>query len=650
MLHALSKWGRYAIFCLAAAIGSNDDGPAPRVTIETKAMGRFVVGVPWALLLVAGNPATALVNPHFTPTDLVKQSSLVAVLKPSAPDANGRLTAQVGKCLKGKAPAEKVTIELMPDWVKPVAESIANLGDGPALLFLGKSGDQQETALFHLAGNWFRLKAKGGAAFAMVAVDDEMRGTWFGGSDMLAKAVEYILSSPAPVVPVAVGCSWADRKVLGKIAGPVSAAQAIDLAGKGQIALFVAADNGDRVYRYDSVKKDFADVTASLKLVSRSRVAAWADFTGDSRCDLANWDGKVLSLWAQSADGTFPERGVVMAGELEGECLGLSVLDGGVPGRAALLAGTRDGPMFLVPQKDGSLKPAALDARGADRKALGKPGACLVADFDGDGMADVLEPFAESSLFYKGTGNGGFAPAAKCEVAQGKGKAVAWLGDFDCEGRIDIFMSGEDDCRLWHNRGEMKFQETLAVSGEVAYMVQPGAVCGQTFDINNDGRPDVMVCYSEGIPWIFFNRGFRSFAKALEVTEDNVIPEARAGTQAAVVEDFNGDGAQDLAVVLTTGEVRMFVRSSDEPEKCLGVRVSLPVGRGPIGPVPVTAWADKRCLGVWNVTAGTPGPIVACGEPGEIVLKWHQWPGGKLEEKTVTLIDKPVALILGQQK
>ena len=273
-----------------------------------------------------------------------------------------------------------------------------------------------------------------------------------------------------------------------------------------------------------------------------------------------------------------------------------------------------------------------------------------MADFDGDGIADILEPFAASSLFYKGQGNGTFAPAVKCDVAQGKGKAIAWLGDFDCDGRMDIFISGENECRLWHNCGGMKFRESLAVSGEVAYMAQPGAVCGQTCDVNNDGRPDVMMCYREGIPWIFFNRGFRSFAKALEITEDNVIPETRGGTQAGVIEDFNGDGGQDLALVLTTGEIRMFLRSADDAEKCLAARVSLPPGKGPIGPVPVTGWVEDRCLGVWNVTAGSPGPINGCGEAGEIVLKWPAGPGGKLEEKTVTLMDKPVSVVLEAKK
>jgi hypothetical protein len=73
--------------------------------------------------------------------------------------------------------------------------------------------------------------------------------------------------------------------------------------------------------------------------------------------------------------------------------------------------------------------------------------------------------------------------------------------------------------------------------------------------------------------------------------------------------------------------------------------VSLPLGAGPIGPVTVTGWAGKRCLGAWNVTSGSPGVLIARGGAGNIVLKW-QTPAGKPVEKKITLIDKQVRFVL----
>ena len=102
--------------------------------------------------------------------------------------------------------------------------------------------------------------------------------------------------------------------------------------------------------------------------------------------------------------------------------------------------------------------------------------------------------------------------------------------------------------------------------------------------------------------------------------------------------------------VLANGEVRMFLRSADEAEKCLrrGCRCRWARGR----------WSRARhrlgrgsLPGVWNVTAGQPGPIIGCGEAGKIVLKWPAGLGGKLEEKTVAMMDEePVSVVLEAKK
>ena len=65
-----------------------------------------------AVVLCAAGPASALINPRFTPINLVEQATLVALVKPAAPDAKGKLAAAVGKCLKGKAPA-RLSLDLI---------------------------------------------------------------------------------------------------------------------------------------------------------------------------------------------------------------------------------------------------------------------------------------------------------------------------------------------------------------------------------------------------------------------------------------------------------------------------------------------------------------------------------------------------------
>ena len=613
-------------------------------------MRRFLTGavLAAAITLIAVGTARALINPKFTPIHLVEQSDLILVLKLGAPDAKQQVAVEVRKCLKGKAPAGKMTIDLsksaQKDRAKAIGEAIARLGDEPAMLFVGKDEEKEDAAFLHLAGQWVRLAPVEGGVWDMLSVDVGMEGTWAGGTDMLIRAVDYILADASPDVPVAVGFSWGDRKTIGKIEGRACGAQAVDLAGKGEFSLFIAAEQGDRVFRYDPKAKDFKDITAALKLASKSRLSAWADFNGDGRLDLASWDGKALKVWLQGADGAFPAAGAEVAAELKDGCLGLAVLDAGVEKAPGLLASTPGAPGLLVPQKGGAFKATAL-AQGAAAKDLGAAGPCVAADLDGDGLGDVLQVCAKGALFYKGQGAGAFAEARKLDVAAGKAPLVAFAGDYDADGRLDVFTAGEDGCRLWHDRGNLKFEETFGISGEISYTAGPDALAGGTCDVNNDGRADIFLAYPSGIPMIFFNRGFRSFGKALEMTEQQVIPETAVGQQAGAVEDFNGDGAQDMALVLKNGEVMVFLRKTFEGEAPLAARAALPLGGAFAGPLTVTGWKGKRCLGAWNVVAGSADAFFGQPGAGEVVLKW-QFPGGKPQQKAVELDNKAVRISL----
>ena len=81
-----------------------------------------------------------------------------------------------------------------------------------------------------------------------------------------------------------------------------------------------------------------------------------------------------------------------------------------------------------------------LSAAGVDLKKLGKAAPCLVADFDGDGVADVLAPFAAGSVLFRGLTPGKFASGVACAVKLGTGQSGACVGDFDGDGRFDVLL------------------------------------------------------------------------------------------------------------------------------------------------------------------------------------------------------------------
>ena len=616
------------------------------------------------VILLTGIEARALINPNFTPIQLVEQSTEILVLKCGKPDEKARVVCQVHEALKGKAAQSSVTIDLSawpePDTVKAAAALVAASGDQPALLFAGEyheeggAGEQLASAYLHVSGKWLGLfRAEHGTWELASRIDaNQMEATWAGGSDMLLRCVKYIQTAPDPDVPVAAGTSWDRQEKIAHIAGQVSSVQAVDLVGDGRLSLYAASDAGDRLFAFQPEKKAFEDLTAARGLKARSKVAVWGDFNGDGRVDLASWDGSALSIWQQAADGTFASQPIKVGDALKSGCLGLAVVDVGQKGRPGLLASTPGAPVLLAPGSDGGLQPKPFPKKNPLPADLGKPAPAVVADLDGDGLADVLQPFERASLLYRGTGAGVFAEPLRSPVALGNLPGKAWVGDFDHDGLLDVFVVAADQrCGLYHNLGGGKFLDYLFISGEIAYISQPDARGAQVCDVNNDGRQDVLIWYSNLRPLIFFNRGFRSFGHAhtLDLQEQGLLDEKTVnGQQAALVADLNGDGAQDMVVVPLNGDVWVFFRAI-YLEAGLAVRAVLPPGGDFAGPLTVTGFVEKRCLGAWNVVAGSAEAFLARIDAGPLELRW-QFPGGKPQKKEVILESAPVRLILKPEK
>jgi len=625
-----------------------------------KAGWLLAAAVAAAIILGAG-AARALINPRFTPNDLVEQSGQILVVRLAKPDDQNRIKMEVVKVLKGKKPDGPLVLDLataaQKEWAEEVGKLAGQRGEDPVPLFIGKyketgeaeNAEPVEAALLQIDRAWVVTDRGKDGAWCMNIVDNVKQGTWDGGSDMLIKAVEHLLKYPDDRVPVDVGCDWAGSKNLGKVTGEVGAAQAVDLDGKGNLVLYVASSDGDRLFGWDAGRKDFANLTAARKLSAKSRCAAWADFDGDGRLDLASWDGSALRIHPQGPDGTFGGKAIEVAFKPEDGCLSLAALDVGAGKRAGLLIGTAKAPVLLRPDGD-KYKSETLPTPAESLGPLGKASPCLVADLDGDGWADVFQPFEKGGMIYRGKGPGAFEAAVKNELGSGKDQAWCCPGDYDMDGLLDVYMVGPECCHLWSNRGGLKFAEAFGHSGEMSYTAQAGGVTAQTCDINNDGLQDVFIAFSSEHPHLYFNRGFRSFGKALSLIWGNAdfTRETGKGQQAATMADLNGDGAQDLAVVLKDGTVLVYLRVVIEGDdnRPLSTQVLLRAASGTAGPVTVTGWSNRRCLGAWNVTAGSTGAFFGLSAPGEMKLKW-KLPGGKVQEKTVELEKGPKTVFLG---
>ena len=603
----------------------------------------------WFGAVVFGSvlPAQALINPQFTPIHLTRQAEIILQLKPLSDAPQGKMVFSVEKVWKGALDAKRVEVDLtgttMPDQAhfadKLARESVDKLALMFIAAFADKPGDEaagSRKAYVHLDGTWLVLSESEGA-WKFDQVSQVLVQTWNGGSDMLLRAVQYVLDDPDAEVPSKTGVNWGSVIHLGKVEGKVYATEPVDLKGTGAAVLFVAAETGDRLFACADEKP--ADLTAAAQMTSHSRAHAWGDFNQDSRLDLASWDGSKITVYLQGTDGVFraAEGGMQVA-----DCLALTALDVGTSGPASLLISTTGAPMVWMPN---SKEPPRPVCKGEwPGKDLGVASACLVADFDGDGLPDIVQPLTNGGLFYKGLVNGGFAAPVPCEVAN-NGSMNLCLGDWDGDGRLDILAPAQGKFKLWENQGNGHFVDKMGLTGESRYMASGSAVGACACDLNSDGRQDMAIFYADAVPQVFFGRGFRSFGLSisLDLSRSGLLLEVNNGVKAGCVADFTGDHAPDMALALNNGDVVVVARVSTGEDLC--ARVILPPSAG-TGPVRVWGLDGKRGLGAWNVSAGSAPACIARTSAGPIKVKWLR-PGQSEHATDVVLEDKPVNVIIG---
>lgn len=619
----------------------------------------------------AATSVWALVNPNFTPIHMVEQSETIVQLKFEGVDDENIVTATVVKVIKGDYADEQVRIDPMAAIAPGQSEAFLDAiraGQEYGVLFVGEfepgefeggmageaMGDMggdgpQAQGFLHIDGlpgtQWLVMEMWDDGLWEMIQPDALLLATYNGGTDMLLRMIDYILADPEADVPIGSGVDWQDDSLaLGTIDGEVVSATAVFLSDDPAAVasdLFLASPAGDRVYRWTGDTME--DVTDELGLASASSLHAWGDFNADGRLDLASFDGETLTLHVRSENATFAAEAIEL--EDAGGWLSLDAIDGGGDG-ASLLAGTEASPMLLS-FADGGVDAQPVVEEGSDVSFPDGAWGCVVADFDGDGLADVLQLGLGESLLYLGEGSGAFASPQQANAGVGDGGRGVTIGDFDHDGLPDLFVASQRRHLLWQNRGEGRFEETMMVSGEVSYKWTDNGVSAQAVDFNNDGREDLVVGYTgQRVPYILYNRGYRSFAHALELdlAEQNRVGDAASGQQAIVLEDFNGNGAKDLVMVLTGGELVMLPRAVEGPG-ALAVRAALPLGDASAGPVNVKAWRFERSLGMRVARQGGAGAFFGVRSPGPVRLEW-QYPDGETRETELILEDGPVRILL----
>jgi hypothetical protein len=277
-------------------------------------------------------------------------------------------------------------------------------------------------------------------------------------------------------------------------------------------------------------------------------------------------------------------------------------------------------------------------------------GGCAFFDSDGDRDQDLLfvnslrhwlwdKPAADDGeatmALYRNDGSGKFE-----DVTAGSGLDISLygmgvaVGDYDSDGRVDVFLSAVGSNRLFHNEGDGKFRDVTALAQLGGEDDEWSTSCGW-FDYDNDGDLDLYVCnylrwsreYDESqnfqlvgggraygrpqnfegtLPYLYRNDGNGRF---VEVAEQSGLHVRNAATGVPVAKslgltfcDIDSDGWMDIIVANDTVQNFLFHNERDGTFREIGVLSGIAfdmngVARGAMG-IDVARFRDNGAVGI----------------------------------------------------
>ena len=249
-----------------------------------------------------------------------------------------------------------------------------------------------------------------------------------------------------------------------------------------------------------------------------------------------------------------------------------------------------------------------------------------IGDFDNDGWPDIFVCNFGKNRLYRNNHDGTFTDVAeKAGVTLGNWSDGATWGDYDGDGRLDLFVSGyvhydlnhqpdsdkggvpfaycqlhgfkvmcgprglpgEPD-HLFHNNGDGTFTDVSKKAG----VSDPGAYYGFTaifVDVNNDGRPDLLVANDSEPNYLYINKGDGTFDDQSYISGFALNNDGREiASMGLAVGDYRNNGLLDLLVTDFSDDYKALYRNDGDASF---TEVAGEAGLAQV-PVPFVGWGD----------------------------------------------------------
>ncbi len=225
----------------------------------------------------------------------------------------------------------------------------------------------------------------------------------------------------------------------------------------------------------------------------------------------------------------------------------------------------------LLLNKSGMFFEDITESAGLNQRIWGM--SCATADFDNDGLSDLLVTGIKSNTLYRNNGDGSFVDVtAQSGIDRSHWSTSSSLGDFNQDGLLDIYISNyirfqkgartfertsgfkttghvafdptlydPEPNQLYLNKGDFKFED---IATEVGVSNSLGRSLGaRWFDLNQDRRADLIVINDHNSPnQVFINEQGKTFKRG---QADYAAFEV-AGSHDLAFGDFDRNGEIDF--------------------------------------------------------------------------------------------------------